>query len=80
MDASPQDEVTALHIASFKGHKDIIRYLCVAKRLTIDVQDTVSFIKVLHALVFILVLNAPQQYIPSGWNHLFDVCGQARTL
>lgn len=36
--------MVALHIASFKGHKDIVRYLCVTERsrLKIDVQDTVS--------------------------------------
>lgn len=36
-----QDGVTALHIASFKGHNTIVRYLCLKKKLDVDTQDKV---------------------------------------
>ena len=65
--------MTALHIASYKGYNNIIRYLCLKKRLDVDVQDIVSFTSCLCICDFIL-------YVPSGWNHSFDVCSQARTL
>ena len=38
---SIQDEVTALHIACFKGHNMIVRYLCLNKRLDVNKQDIV---------------------------------------
>ena len=38
----PQDEVTALHIAAFKGHNSIVRYFCLAQRMLVNIQDKVA--------------------------------------
>ena len=51
----PQDGVTALHIASYKGYKNIIRYLCLTKRLVVDIKDIVSFTSCLHYSDFIII-------------------------
>lgn len=37
----PQDGITALHIASFKGSVSIIRYLCQEQDMDVNVQDEV---------------------------------------
>ena len=38
----PQDEITALHIAGFKGHNSIVRYFCLAQKMMVDIQDKVK--------------------------------------
>ena len=36
-----QDGVTALHIASYQGHKEIVRYLYLERKVDINSQDKV---------------------------------------
>ena len=52
--SSPQDGVTALHIASYKGHTDIVRYLCL-KKLDANAQDMVSDLHVLKQMLTVLL-------------------------
>lgn len=37
-----QDGVNPLHIAAFKGHNSIVRYLCLSERVVVDTQDMVG--------------------------------------
>ena len=43
-----QDGITILHIASYKGHEKIARYLCVQERVDVNVQDMVWYYSMHH--------------------------------
>ena len=72
--SSPQDGVTALHIATFKGHKDIVKYLCVNQRLAVNIQDNVNSCSHVHIIMMLRCAHHIE------WDHSFDVRCQARTL